>query len=78
MSPARIVTPAFACLCLDGNQPGMSQRQFYKSAALSILANEDAISEIQIAARNEGRSYPEYLADICGNIADAMIAEDAK
>ncbi len=60
----------------NADQQGMTLRQYYKGEALAMLSNENVISEIQIQSRREGVNYPEYLAGICCNIADALIAED--
>lgn len=59
----------------QGGDPGMSLRDWFAGQAIAgLLANEDAVGDIQITARQDGVAYPEMAASIAFNIADAMLA----
>ncbi len=73
MSPARIATPAFACLKLDGNQPGMSVRLYIATEAMAALIAECSHPQ-SVGSLNQTKS----IAIRALGFADAMIAEDAK
>lgn len=58
---------------------GMTQRQYYKAQALAgLMANTCVVGVHPVAGWGLRVCDTEDVAVFCGNVADAMIAEDAK
>lgn len=58
---------------------GMTQRQYYKAQALAgLMANTCVVGVHPVAGWGLHRCDTEDVAVFCGNVADAMIAEDAQ